>query len=322
MPDMTQKLITLSRVGANGDVAVYYPKTVAAQVFLDSAGTTLKDHTDNTNIHLSALERSRLNATGGANGYALLDGQGFVPAANINPAILAITKEYATIAALTAANATDGVAAGQLVWVNDASGDTTVDNGWAIYRKRVGQNQDYTKVNPTTTYVAASGTAEDGVTYYTDNTGATPAEVSVGDDVSSLFIAQVNEPGWTKVAEAESIDVVLQWANIQGKPNSAVADIDDAVGKRHTHNNLASVLENFVDTSTKSGDTVTKAGLEYQGEAVAFQNEVSHLALATPSTVDSVAATMAENDLIFIVSNDDYTLPATTPSDPSQNTGA
>lgn len=44
-----------------------------------------------------------------------------------------------------------------------------------------------------TTFVAATGTAQDGVTYYTDNTGATVAEVSVGDDVSSLFVAQTTE---------------------------------------------------------------------------------------------------------------------------------
>ena len=42
---------------------------------------------------------------------------------------------------------------------------------------------------------------------------------------------------YTKISEAESMDVVLQWANIQGKPTSTVAQIDDAVTKRHTHAN-------------------------------------------------------------------------------------
>jgi hypothetical protein len=42
-----------------------------------------------------------------------------------------------------------------------------------------------------------------------------------------------------KVSEVESLDVVLEWANIQNKPSSTVADIDDAVTKRHIHANEA-----------------------------------------------------------------------------------
>ncbi|WP_394424748.1 hypothetical protein [Vreelandella stevensii] len=42
---------------------------------------------------------------------------------------------------------------------------------------------------------------------------------------------------WKKISEAESMDVVLSWANLQDKPTSSVADIDDAVSKRHTHAN-------------------------------------------------------------------------------------
>ena len=301
----TEKLITLSRVNADKSVSVYYPKTVAGQVFLDAQGTTLADHVNDTNIHLSATERARLTATGGANGYALLDNNGFVPAANINPAVLAITTEFTNIAAMTAG--ADNVPQGQLVWVNDASADDTVETGWAVYRKKVGVGIDYSIVNPVTTYVAASGTAEAGVVYYTDNTGSTEAEVEVGDDVSTLFVAQVTEGGWTKVAESESLDVVVNWANIVGKPESSVALIDDAVSKRHTHNNRETVLEKLVNTSVD--DTI---GLSFDGAPIAFQSEVSHLALATTSNVDTVAAGMQENDLIFIVTNDNYTLPQST----------
>jgi len=59
---------------------------------------------------------------------------------------------------------------------------------------------------------------------------------------------------WTKVAEAESMDVVLQWGNIQGKPSSAVADIDDAVSKKHEHANKT-VLDAISANST-SGNLV------------------------------------------------------------------
>lgn len=43
---------------------------------------------------------------------------------------------------------------------------------------------------------------------------------------------------WIKIAEYESMDVVVTWASITGKPTSSVADIDDAVAKRHAHANL------------------------------------------------------------------------------------
>lgn len=43
---------------------------------------------------------------------------------------------------------------------------------------------------------------------------------------------------WAKISEAESLDVTLTWAAIQGKPTSAVADIDAAVAQRHTHANM------------------------------------------------------------------------------------
>ena len=64
-----------------------------------------------------------------------------------------------------------------------------------------------------------------------------------------------------KVAEYESMDFVIQWASIQGKPTSTVTQIDDAVGKAHTHNNKA-VLDKF-----------TEAGGEllYGGEGIATQ---------------------------------------------------
>jgi len=42
---------------------------------------------------------------------------------------------------------------------------------------------------------------------------------------------------FTKISEFESLDVVLQWANIQGGPTASPADIDNAVALRHTHAN-------------------------------------------------------------------------------------
>jgi hypothetical protein len=60
---------------------------------------------------------------------------------------------------------------------------------------------------------------------------------------AATYIYDVTGAVWIKISESESIDLVLQWANIQNKPSSAVADIDDAVSKRHVHTNSASLAK-------------------------------------------------------------------------------
>lgn len=54
---------------------------------------------------------------------------------------------------------------------------------------------------------------------------------------SATYIYRVSSLSWIKIAEYESMDLILDWANIQNKPTSSIADIDDAVAKRHTHTN-------------------------------------------------------------------------------------
>ena len=56
---------------------------------------------------------------------------------------------------------------------------------------------------------------------------------------AALYVYQLDTTTWIKVSEFESLDVTLTWAAIQNKPMAAVADIDDAVAKRHTHANSA-----------------------------------------------------------------------------------
>lgn len=51
------------------------------------------------------------------------------------------------------------------------------------------------------------------------------------------YIYRVSTQTWIKTAEAESLDVVLQWVNIQGKPSSSASAIDTAVTNSHTHSN-------------------------------------------------------------------------------------
>ncbi|MGE4532092.1 hypothetical protein [Halomonas sp.] len=57
------------------------------------------------------------------------------------------------------------------------------------------------------------------------------------DSGAATYVYRSSDSSWTKISEAESLDLALTWAALDGKPSSAVADIDDAVTKRHTHAN-------------------------------------------------------------------------------------
>ena len=65
---------------------------------------------------------------------------------------------------------------------------------------------------------------------------------------------------WHKMFETESLDFVLNWEHLLDKPTSSVADIDDAVSKRHVHANKAQIDKIGEDTSGR---------LTYDGNPVA-----------------------------------------------------
>lgn len=54
---------------------------------------------------------------------------------------------------------------------------------------------------------------------------------------SATYIYDTGTTAWYKISEHESMDVILQWNSIQGRPTSTVAAIDDAVSKVHVHAN-------------------------------------------------------------------------------------
>ena len=247
----TKRLITIQRVAANGtDYDIYYPRTVASQVYYDETNNlTVADHiTDTAQIHLTAAERTALTNYNQASGFAKVESTGYLPNSIINPSVLAITTEFANIAAMLAS--TD-VPAGQLVWVTDASGDTTVTSGWAVYRKKVGTGIDYTTLT-----------------------------------------------GWQKVAEAESLDVVVSWDNIQGKPTSTPAEIDQAVADDHTHSNKAA-LDDLADATTGTApDQVI--GLTYKGRALAFDDQVTTFTFVASGQSVPAASTLDVGDFVFV----------------------
>lgn len=98
----------------------------------------------------------------------------------INSAISSVSN-YRVVADIAARNALNGEKS--LVYVKNATGDTTVKSGGA-------------------TYIYDSATS-----------------------------------AWVKTSEAESMDLVFSWANLQDKPNSSVVAIDAAVSNSHTHAN-------------------------------------------------------------------------------------
>lgn len=241
----TIKNITMTVVNATGGYDTLYPKTVAGQVYIDDAKTkTLAEHVADTNLHLSAAERAALNKTNTANGYVTLDASGFVPTSFLNPSALAVKLEYATIPDMLKATTTE-VFPGQLVMVVNATGDDTVDTGWAIYRR-----------------------------------------LADATDLSTIG-------AWQKIAEKESLDVVVNWANIDGKPNSTVADIDDAVDKKHTHENKAT-LDKFIDASTESATV-----LKYGEKTLATTDTVTSFMVVAQDAIPA-ASTLKVGDFVFV----------------------
>lgn len=61
------------------------------------------------------------------------------------------------------------------------------------------------------------------------------ATVAIG---AATYAWRASVSTWVKISEYESLDVVVNWAAIQNKPASTVADIDAAVAQRHTHANF------------------------------------------------------------------------------------
>lgn len=307
MAENAKQLITMTRVNETGGYDTLYPRTVAENVFIDGE-KTLADHVADTNLHINATERAALDATNAANGYLKLDEQGYVPVARLNPAVIAVNKEFANVAALIEGK--DNVEPGQLVMVVDATADTTVDKGWAIYRKRVATGIDFDTINDVDGFTAATGAYVAGTTYYSArNIEAVVDTTSFEAGVTSVAAyftydaASVKASGWQKIAEKESLDVVVSWDSIQGKPTSTVAQIDDAVSQAHTHANLATLDKFGVDADSK---------LTYNGDLVAMVDSTFAFKVVDSENVPD-ATTLKPNDLVFVVTGTVTETPAIEP---------
>lgn len=57
------------------------------------------------------------------------------------------------------------------------------------------------------------------------------------DSGGATYLYNPDASEWIKTSESESLDLVINWTDIVGRPTAAPADIDNAVALRHTHAN-------------------------------------------------------------------------------------
>lgn len=154
---------TLKYLNNEGEFDIIYPITYASLVKLDDSGNFLNTKLNDINNSIVANADSIKAINDGADkakGFVKLDDNGLVPAAFIPSQF----KEVQVVATIAARDEIANPFAGMSAFVEDASGDTTVNSGGAYY--------------------IYNGTA------------------------------------WVKTAEAESMDVVLQWSAIKGRPDT------------------------------------------------------------------------------------------------------
>lgn len=75
----------------------------------------------------------------------------------------------------------------------------------------------------------------------TDKTSLVYVKNATGDTTvksgGATYIYDTTASAWVKTSEAESMDLVFSWSNLQDKPTSTVAAIDAAVLNSHSHAN-------------------------------------------------------------------------------------
>lgn len=80
---------------------------------------------------------------------------------------------------------------------------------------------------------AQTGMAVGQQTLVLDATG----DATVASGAATYVVQSIGPVVWHKISEAESMDMVVSWASITGKPTSSAAAIDGAVTASHTHAN-------------------------------------------------------------------------------------
>jgi hypothetical protein len=69
---------------------------------------------------------------------------------------------------------------------------------------------------------------------------------------AATYIYDVVTTAWYKISESESLDLVINWSDIVGRPTASAAAIDDAISKAHVHANKT-VLDAISDVGGALG---------------------------------------------------------------------
>lgn len=83
---------------------------------------------------------------------------------------------------------------------------------------------------------------------------------------AATYAYRHSDTSFTKISEAESQDVILQWANITGGPTSTPSQIDSAVTASHGHSNKTELDEIGQDSN---GNMTYSGSLPVTGWATA-----------------------------------------------------
>ena len=132
----------------------FVPCNLRARDISASVGTTVEAHIGNKSVHLTAEQALLISSAiqssekGAAAGIATLDENGKVPASQLDLSKYQTAANVANYEELLALSETE-VPVNGYVFVADATGDTTVNEGWAAYRRIAAENaaSDWCKVS-------------------------------------------------------------------------------------------------------------------------------------------------------------------------------
>lgn len=96
-----------------------------------TGGGTVQTHIDDTDAHVTAAEHALLKEFNAAEKLVKIGSDGKIPASLYETGSMNTQYEKATYADL---NSIEDAKSGDTCFVTDASGDSTVTSGWAIYR--------------------------------------------------------------------------------------------------------------------------------------------------------------------------------------------
>lgn len=100
------------------------------------------------------------------------------------------------------------------------------------------------------------------------------------------------DSNWLKVAEAESMDIICDWDHILSKPESTPAQIDLAVAKQHTHDNIETIAQISDDGTSK---------LLYKGKAISD----GLVWVCRVTSLEAIPANLADGGLVFVVGGEE-----------------